>query len=134
MNDRNIADTNIWFYSVLEKETLKGKKAINILSRPDIVLSTQIINELCFNLKRKGGYDEEDIEQFIHKLYSVFPVYTLGEEEIKKASFLRKGFSLSFWDSLIVAVAVNAECRYLYSEDMQHNLTIERTTIINPFL
>ena len=51
------------------------------------------------------------------------------------ASQLRQRYSLSFWDSTIVATALNAGVPVLYSEDMQHGLTIEgRLQIRNPFL
>jgi predicted nucleic acid-binding protein len=41
---------------------------------------------------------------------------------------------LSFWDSLIVASALAADCHFLASEDMQDNLKIKgQLMIINPF-
>jgi predicted nucleic acid-binding protein len=43
-------------------------------------------------------------------------------------------YSLSFWDSLIVASALAANAEILYSEDMQNGLLIEnKLRIINPF-
>jgi predicted nucleic acid-binding protein len=48
---------------------------------------------------------------------------------------LRKAYSLSYWDSLIIAAAIDAGCVTLFSEDMQHGQTIEGClTIINPFI
>ncbi len=50
------------------------------------------------------------------------------------ASELREKYSLSFWDSLIVASALWAECSILYTEDMQHGLKVEeKLTVLNPF-
>jgi predicted nucleic acid-binding protein len=40
---------------------------------------------------------------------------------------------LSFYDALIVAAAILANCSTLYSEDMQHAQRIESVTIRNPF-
>ena len=41
----------------------------------------------------------------------------------------------SFWDRLIVAGALEANCLQLYSEDMQHGQVIDRRlTILNPLL
>ncbi|EDN72630.1 hypothetical protein BGS_0579 [Beggiatoa sp. SS] len=48
------------------------------------------------------------------------------------ASKIRTTHRLSYWDS--VAYAISSQCDILYSEDMQHNQTIQSTTIINPFL
>ena len=39
----------------------------------------------------------------------------------------------SFYDSLIVASALEAGCVRLYSEDMQHGQRVEQLTIVNPF-
>jgi len=50
------------------------------------------------------------------------------------ASKLRSNNAFSYWDSLIVAVALDAGCSTLYSEDMQHGQRIEgQLTIVNPF-
>jgi predicted nucleic acid-binding protein len=51
------------------------------------------------------------------------------------ASRLRDSYSFSYWDSLIVAAALDAGCTTLFSEDMQHGQKIESgLTIINPFI
>jgi len=51
-------------------------------------------------------------------------------------------YKFSFYDSMIVAAALEANCSILYSEDMQHKQVIKnpekngagKLTIINPFL
>jgi predicted nucleic acid-binding protein len=44
------------------------------------------------------------------------------------------GYQLSHWDALIVAAALEADCRLLYSEDMQHEQVFDgRVTVKNPF-
>lgn len=51
-----------------------------------------------------------------------------------KAAKLREKHLFSYYDSLIVSSALLGECNILYSEDMQHNLKVEKTlTIVNPF-
>jgi predicted nucleic acid-binding protein len=51
------------------------------------------------------------------------------------AAKLRSRYSLSFWDGLVVAAALNANCGVLYSEDMQDGLLVEdRLLITNPFV
>lgn len=40
----------------------------------------------------------------------------------------------AFYDALIVSAAVQAGCRILYSEDLQHGQRIGRLTITNPFV
>ena len=43
-------------------------------------------------------------------------------------------YSLSVYDAMIVAAALESGARTLYSEDMRHGLRVERAlTIVNPF-
>ena len=53
---------------------------------------------------------------------------------VKNASRLRQQYSFSFWDSLIIASALEAGVTLLYSEDMQDGILVARTLeIINLF-
>ena len=45
--------------------------------------------------------------------------------------YARYGFS--FYDSLIVAAAIEAGCTRLYSESLQHGQQVQNLTIQNPF-
>ena len=42
-------------------------------------------------------------------------------------------YGYSFYDSLIVAAAIESGCKTLYSEDLQHGQQIGDLTIRNPF-
>jgi predicted nucleic acid-binding protein len=53
---------------------------------------------------------------------------------LRTASVLREQYAFSFWDSLIVSSALQADAVILYSEDMQDGLVVEnRVRIIDPF-
>lgn len=53
---------------------------------------------------------------------------------LQSASDLRMSYSLSFWDSLIVASPLAGGADILYSEDMQDGLRVsDRVNIVNPF-
>jgi predicted nucleic acid-binding protein len=43
-------------------------------------------------------------------------------------------FRLAWYDSLIVAAAIEAQCDTLISEDLQHGQVLESVTVANPFL
>ncbi|MDR0516418.1 MAG: hypothetical protein LBH25_05165 [Fibromonadaceae bacterium] len=48
---------------------------------------------------------------------------------------LKKKYHYSWWDSLVLASALENGCQTFYSEDMQHKQIIESSIkIINPFL
>jgi len=47
-------DTNIWLYAFIQyQDTAKNEIAKDIIKECDIVISTQIINEICVNLIKK---------------------------------------------------------------------------------
>jgi predicted nucleic acid-binding protein len=48
---------------------------------------------------------------------------------------LKEKYHYSWWDSLVLASALENGCQIVYSEDMQHEQVIEDSLkIINPFL
>jgi predicted nucleic acid-binding protein len=47
---------------------------------------------------------------------------------------IRSRHKLSWYDSLIVAAAVEAGCGVLYTEDLRHGMKINGVQIENPFL
>ena len=53
---------------------------------------------------------------------------------LESALHVRSQYQFSFWDSLIIAIALSAHAEILDSEDMQDGLIImNKLTIINPF-
>lgn len=134
-------DSNIWLYRFLsnqdpnpEEDARKRKIAIQLTNQKNIVITVQVINEVCYVLKRKTNLSEIKILQLIEEFEEQCLVMDLSTSIIKKASLLREKYNLSFWDSLIVESALSASVSILYSEDMQHNLTINnQLIIINPF-
>jgi len=62
-------------------------------------------------------------------------VYTNSFATIQRACQVAQRYGFSFYDSLIVAAALEADCVVLYSEDLQHEQVIEQTlTVKNPFI
>jgi len=129
-------DTNIWLYSFIDsQDEEKSEIAKQIILERDIVISTQIINEMSVNLLKKAKFTEERIQDLINSLYDRFSVFELLPDVLLKASKIRTDFSFSFWDSLVVASALDSEAGYLISEDMQNGFVLEgKLTIVNPFI
>ena len=50
-----------------------------------------------------------------------------------KAIEIQERYQYSFYDSMIIAAALEGNCKTLYSEDLQHDQKIESLTIIDPF-
>ncbi len=134
-------DTNIWLYRLFDDQRIEAKErerkrkiATAITERSNIIISTQVINEISVNLIKKAMFDENQIKAVIQSLYHRCQVVEFELTILESASDLRTQYNLSFWDSLIVASALAGGADTLYSEDMQHGLTVsEQLTIINPF-
>ena len=52
----------------------------------------------------------------------------------RRALEIQARYRYGFYDSLIIAAALEAGCQRLLSEDMQHGQQIEHLRIVNPFL
>jgi predicted nucleic acid-binding protein len=54
---------------------------------------------------------------------------------LSRASWkVKDKYRYSYWDSMIIASALDSKCSILYSEDMQHGQVIDKDLIIlNPF-
>jgi len=133
-------DSNIWIYAFLdsEKDHVKQRKSLTLLEEMPIgntiISSVQVVNEFHWILSRKYGIDEAVIKTKVTKgiaaLASVVPV---GFKVYQDAFRIRAKYQVSFWDSLIVASALDNKCTLLYSEDMHHGLLIDnKLKVINP--
>lgn len=129
-------DTNIWLYAFIEADDqTKSEKARALIQAMQPIVSTQVINEVCVNLLKQARFTEEQISQLINSFFEKYLVIELSQSVLLSASRLRQRYSLSFWDSTIVASALSAGVSILYSEDMQNGLTVEeRLRVLNPFL
>ena len=93
-----------------------------------------MINEVCVNLLKRASFTEEQVGQLIESFYAKYAVVEFSSPILLTASQLRRRYSFSFWDSLIVAAALSAGVAVLYSEDLQHGLNIDnRLRVLNPF-
>ena len=136
-DDRVFLDTNIWLYAFMRgSEPGRHDAAVRLISgkAQNIVVSHQVISEVCVNLLKKGGASEKLVKGLIHDFFLRYAPLANDEACLVRASDLRGSLSLAYWDSLIVAAALESRCSVLYTEDMQHGQVIDRVlTIVNPF-
>jgi predicted nucleic acid-binding protein len=126
-------------FSESEDDTIKREKAMNFLeelrNKSYIVVSVQVLNEFHSALKRKYKIDEEKIREYVSKgILNICKVVSSLDLQTYKAAYkVRDQYNISYWDSVIVASALDNECEILYSEDMADNLKIENKLLIrNP--
>ena len=129
-------DSNIVIYAYSFTEKDKQRISETIISQSYSVISTQVLQEIANILHHKFGNDYEVIKNtLIECKTAVNEMYTNIQQTILYACDIAKKYGYSFYDSLIIAAAIESGCSLLYSEDMQHNQLIERKLrIINPFL
>jgi predicted nucleic acid-binding protein len=129
MIDKVFVDTNVWVYLYLHDDDDKYKTAEEYLSKnsPNVVfiISWQVINEVS-NTLLKYKYSEAKIRKYIEQLCKTCIMQDFTKEIVLTASSLRERYSLSFWDSILVASALFSECNLLISEDMQNGLNIDQ--------
>ena len=136
MKDKMFFDSNILVYSSLQDDKEKHDIVLNLWRQLEgnfIFVSTQVVNEVYVSLL-KHALTDKDIQNIVLKIIDVCNVSVITIDSIKSAWKLKKQYNLSYWDSLIVASAMENNCDILYSEDMQDRQTLEdKLKIINPF-
>ena len=136
MRDRVFIDTNILIYNYSEEKD-KRERALRIIEEnqdKDIVISLQIVNEFVNILKKKFQKDHEEIRNALEEIESVFVIWELSLNLIKDSIRVSERYKYSYYDSLVISAALDSGCSILYTEDMQHNQSIDnKLKIINPF-
>ena len=129
-----MARSLVWWPTHRGKRNSKKAIATSITELSNLIIITQVINEISANLINKAKFDENQIKAVIKSLYDRCQFIEVELTILQSASDLRSQYNLSFWDGLIVASALAGGADTLYSEDMQHGLIVsQKLTIINPF-
>jgi predicted nucleic acid-binding protein len=130
-------DTNVLLYARDPTDPTKSSMARRWLetlgAREAAVISPQVVNEfVAASLRRFRGTSQEEIHRRAMALLAWCRV-PLEAQTSALAMTVQSRYGTSWWDGLIVASALQAECRYLLSEDMQPGMTFGQLTVINPF-
>lgn len=127
-------DSNVLIYLYSEDEPEKAALALQCAQQPEAWISTQVLNEVSNVLRRKQKLAYADILPVLHELKSNFQITTVSITTIEQALFLGERYGYSYFDSLMLASALEQGCTVIYSEDMQQGQVIENLLrIANPF-
>ncbi len=133
MNAKIFADTNILVYSV-SNDQRKRTIADELLLKHEIVISPQVVSEFIAVTLRKHILPSQKVIEYAKQFMNVFQVTVITKKTIVSALDIMTTYQFSYWDSLILAAALESACTWLYSEDLQDGQQIENTlTIHNPF-
>jgi len=139
MSGRFFLDTNIFVYSFdssSPKKAAQAKKLIrSAIETGGGIVSYQVVQEFFdvalrrFARPMTGADAEQYLSTTFRPLLSVHSSLTLYGEALR----IGARFRLPWYDSLIVASAIEGQCEVLYSEDFQDGQPIGSVTISNPF-
>ena len=129
-------DSNVLVYVADDTDAAKQKAAREIvkcaLSSDEYVISAQVINEFSFVLLRKLHKTADEIDGFVEILDGIKTVSVLPEWT-RKAIAIMKRYELQFFDSLLLAAAVDLGCDEFLSEDLNDGQFYNGVKAVNPF-
>ena len=138
MSDKYFVDTNILIYAHDPAMGLKHRRGLKLIE--DLwhsgrgVLSTQVLQEFCFNVRRKAAHPLPVAKvRLLVRNYSTWEVVTNTSESILKALEIETRYKISFWDALILQAAEEAGASILYSEDLAAGQCYGAIQVVNPF-
>ncbi len=139
MSDKYFVDTNILVYAHDRSTGVKRQRAQMLLEKlwdtGNGVLSTQVLQELCINLRRKAGNPlPMDEVRLLIREYSTWEVVTNTPESVLKALDIEMRYKTSFWDALILQAAEAAGASILYSEDLAAGQRYGSILVVNPLI
>ncbi len=140
MSGKFFLDTNVFVYSFDLSSPKKAAQATKLIrkgieTRSGIV-SYQVVQEF-FNVALRRfakPMSNADAEQYLATTFR--PLLAVHSSPALYAEGLRilGRFRLAWYDSLIVASALESQCDVLYSEDFQDGQHIGNVIISNPFV
>lgn len=138
MPDKVFLDTNILVYAFDAGDPPRQRLAFDLMERHlrdhTAVFSLQVLQEFFVVITRKVKTPMEPkkarllVGDFLRQ-----NVVEPNSVHLLKAMDLSIAQSFSFLDSLVIVTALAADCKRLYSEDLQNHRMIEGLTIMNPF-
>lgn len=133
MTDKLTLDTNILIYAFGKEDDIRKLIAKEIITKCNII-SLQVVNETVYVLLKKFKFKLPEVDPVINFMRQNFIISDLNIRTLDQTIKISANYGFSFWDSMMLASALENHCSILYSEDMQHNQIIEgRLQIINPF-
>jgi predicted nucleic acid-binding protein len=132
MNDKLFFDTNILVYAIAidEPRTTIARQLLTGGGK----ISVQVLNEFTSVFRRKFRKSWAVTEAALAEVRALLdPPLPLTVETHDAAIAIARRYQLNFYDALIVASALEADCSVLLTEDMHDGMAVEGLTIRNPF-
>ena len=137
MSAESFVDTSVFICLFDETDPHKRHRAERLVHRSledgSGCISYQVVQETLNVVTGKLGARPANarllLEDVLIPLWRVNPTRSMYARGLR----LQAQYGYSFYDSLIVAAALEAGCARLYSEDLRHGQRVDQLTIHNPF-
>ena len=125
-------DTSVLMY-LLSSDAAKSDRVEALLADRGTI-SVQVLNEFAAVAIRKLKMPLPEVREVLDTIRAVCDVETVTIETHDRALAIVERYGFSLYDSLLIAAALIADCKVLYSEDLQHGQLIDRQLrVVNPF-
>ena len=126
-------DTSVLLY-LLSKDAAKADRVEELLAARGTI-SVQVLNEFAAVSLRKLRMPLPEVKEILDTVRAVCDVVPLTVETHDRALAIVARYGFSLYDSLLIAAALIAGSKRLYSEDLQHGQLIDRQLrVVNPFV
>ncbi|CAA7624242.1 PIN domain-containing protein [Magnetospirillum sp. SS-4] len=129
-------DTNVLAYAEGVNDARRQARALEIIAAlPSgmVLVPVQVLGELHRVLTVKASRAPEAARDAILSWMDALICRDTSSSALLSALDLVADHRLSFWDALILAVAAEAGCRLLLTEDLHEGFTWHGVTVVNPF-
>ena len=125
-------DTSVLLY-LLSGDAAKADRVETLLSTRGVV-SVQVLNEFAVVALRKLKMPLNEIREILDTIRAVCAVEPITVETHDRGLAVFERYRFSLYDSMLVAAALIAGAKIIYSEDLQHGQVIDnQLRVTNPF-
>ena len=130
-------DTNVLIYAYDNRDPAKRECAIEIArvvgAHAGRCMALQVIGEFYTVATRRLKMSGADAATQCAALHTHFPTFGYDQEHVTIALQAAAEGHFSYWDGLLLASAVSADCNIFVSEDLQDRFRYNDLEVMSPF-
>ena len=140
MSGVDFLDTNVLVYALDDdapgKQPIAARIVVEAVQFNAAMISYQVVQEALHVVtgKFKNRVKPEDALRMLDTVWTPLMKILPSAALYRDALRIKDRYGFSFYDALVVASALQGNCKRLLSEDLQHGQVIEGLKVVNPFL
>lgn len=130
------ADTNVFLYSVDERDAIRFQAAqqiVDVIAERGDPIGLQVCGEFFNVAMRKFRLAPWDTAQAARNMLVAFPLFSSSATTMARALAEAAAGRFSFWDANLLSAAEAAGCTHFLSEDMHDGARFGRMEIVAAF-